>query len=121
MLSCCLQRNSVFNFKNTSFLARFFVTRALLAAANHEEVMEILSDNGTGVGDGFSVNMCYINKENVSVKPTMYNIEIAPPKVIENSDLERKSQVSVRCVPPGEIYVHCNKLEIFVFVHLWQF
>lgn len=77
--------------------------------------MHILSDNGTGVGDGFSVNICYINKENVSNKPTMYNIEVAPPKVNENLDLEPQSQVSVRCVPPGDIYVHCNKLEIDLF------
>lgn len=71
--------------------------------------MHILSDSGTGVGDGISVNICYINKENVSVKPTMYNIEVAPPKIDENSESEAKSQVSVMCVPPGEIYVHCNK------------
>lgn len=81
--------------------------------------MEILLDKGTGVGDGFSVNICYINKENVSVKPTMYSIEVAPRKVDNSSDSEPKSQVSARCIPHGEIYVHCNKWElIFVAIHV---
>ncbi|KAG4065895.1 hypothetical protein HA402_012573 [Bradysia odoriphaga] len=89
---------------------RFFITRALLAAANHDEVMNIVLDNGTGVGDGFSINICYINQDNVSDKPAMYNIEVAPPKKLnENSEFGSVSQVSARSVPPGEIYVHCNK------------
>lgn len=71
--------------------------------------MQIVLDKGTGVGDGFSVNICYINKENSSEKPTMYNIEVAPPKVNENAESEPKSQVSARCVHAGDIYVHCNK------------
>lgn len=71
--------------------------------------MQILSDKGTGVGDGISVNICYINKENVSDKPTMYNIEVAPRNGNASSETEPKSQVSARRVPHGEIYVHCNK------------
>ncbi len=74
--------------------------------------MEILLDKGTGIGDGFSANICYINRENPSSRPTMYNIEVAPPKKV-NGNSESLSQVSARCVPPGEIYVHCNKLRIF--------
>lgn len=104
--------------KLINFVARFFVTRALLAASSHEEVMQILFDKGTGVGDGFSVNICYIKKDNVSEKPTMYNIEVAPPKNNQISGLEPKSLVSVRRVPPGEIYVHCNKLESVFFFAL---
>ncbi|KAJ6625694.1 hypothetical protein Bhyg_16180 [Pseudolycoriella hygida] len=88
---------------------RFFLTRALLRAANHEEVMQTLLDNGTGIGDGVSINICYVNKENVDQRPTMYNIEVAPPKFNENLESERKSEVSVKCVPAGSIYVHCNK------------
>lgn len=89
---------------------RFIVTRALLAAADHNEVMKILLDDGTGVGDGFSINICYINREDASEKPTMYNIEVAPPKKLnETPEFGSVSQVSVRNVPHGEIYVHCNK------------
>lgn len=95
---------------NVFLLARFFVTRALLAAANHDEVMQILLDNGTGVGDGFSINICYMDKENVSDKTIMYNIEVAPPKIDNNLISGRQSQVSARAVPYGESYVHCNKL-----------
>lgn len=71
--------------------------------------MEILSNQGTGVGDGFSINICYINRENMSDRPKMYNIEVAPAKINGNLDSEPKSQVSARCVPHGEVYVHCNK------------
>lgn len=80
--------------------------------------MQIVSDKGTGVGDGFSINICYFNKENVSEKPTMYNIEVAPPIIDDNKKYEQKSQVSTRAVPYGESYVHCNKL-VFIYFHFF--
>lgn len=76
--------------------------------------MKTLLDNGNGVGDGVSINICYINRENESEKPTMYNIEVAPPrKLNDNPEFETVSQVSAKCVTPGEIYVHCNRLVWF--------
>lgn len=87
-----------------------------MGAENHEEVMEILSDKGTGVGDGFSINICYWNKENVLDKPAMYNIEVAPPKIENHRKLEQKSQVSARAVPYGESYVHCNKSVVVLYI-----
>ena len=39
--------------------APYFLTRALLAASTFEEAQQILSDEGVGAGDGFSVNMFF--------------------------------------------------------------
>lgn len=77
--------------------------------------MNTVLDKGTGVGDGFSINICYINKDNLSDRPVMYNIEVAPPKKLGDSlEFESISQVSERSVPHGEIYVHCNRLKIIL-------
>lgn len=43
-----------------SFLARHFITRALLGAENFSQAQTILRDNGVGAGNGCSVNMTFL-------------------------------------------------------------
>lgn len=42
------------------FLARHFITRALLSAPNFEQAQKILRDNGVGAADGCSINMTFL-------------------------------------------------------------
>lgn len=46
--------------ENFSFLARHFLTRALLSADSTDQAMKIIRDAGVGAGDGCSINMCFI-------------------------------------------------------------
>lgn len=40
--------------------ARYFITRALLAARNMEQAIKILKDTGVGVGNGCSINITFL-------------------------------------------------------------
>lgn len=42
------------------YLARHFITRALLSAPNFEQAQKILRDNGVGAADGCSINMTFL-------------------------------------------------------------
>ena len=88
------------------YIARWFLTRAIHSAKNHDAVLQIITNKGSGVSDGFSLNIAYAKAGN---DVEMYNVEVAPPPTADfNNDL-RESQVSVREIPKGESYVHCNR------------
>lgn len=90
------------NLKNIVFTASAFMTRALLAAENVEQVTEILYDEGCGSAEGFSANVVFINKGENTV---FYNAEVAPP---QNEDVN-KSSVSLITIHEGELMIHCNR------------
>lgn len=83
-----------------SYLARHFLSRALLAAENFYQVESILRDTGCGAGDGCSVNMTFLNQEGDRV---FHNAEIAP------ADKTDESQLNILTTGPGETMVHCNR------------
>jgi hypothetical protein len=78
-----------------------FITRALLAAKNTEEVLSILKDTGVGTSDGLSLNFVFANKKE---GPVAGNIEVAP-----NQTGGLESEISVHWVEKGSSYVHCNR------------
>jgi hypothetical protein len=91
------------------FLARAFIARALLAASNLEEVMDILKNKGDGISDGFSLNAHFAKCG--SQDPLMYNIEVCP-----NPDPDGdESLTNLVTIARGETYVHCNKYVILQF------
>lgn len=72
--------------------ARHFVTRALLAAENRDQAMEILRDSD--LADGFSINLFFTNENE------FYNIETGPV-------VDEKSQMDVIKIENG-YNIHCN-------------
>lgn len=50
----------VFYINNIVFVARHFITRALLSAPNFEQAQKILRDTGVGAADGCSINMTFL-------------------------------------------------------------
>jgi hypothetical protein len=82
-----------------SISARHFITRALLSAENFVEVQQILTDAGSGTGDGCSVNMTFLDQEGDRL---FHNIEVAP------TECENESQLNVLTASPGEHILHCN-------------
>lgn len=68
------------------------MTRALLAAVNYEQAMEILKESD--LADGFSLNIFFNNSNE------FYNIEMGPA-------VDEKSQMSIAKVIEGS-NIHCN-------------
>ncbi|CAH2097884.1 unnamed protein product [Euphydryas editha] len=54
---------------------RTFITRALLASKSYADAERILRDEGLGIGNGFSLNMIWMNKTG---EQEIYNAEVAP-------------------------------------------
>ncbi|KAK8720004.1 hypothetical protein OTU49_013634 [Cherax quadricarinatus] len=79
---------------------RHFVCRALLSAKTMETAQQILRDRGTGVADGFSVNMSFTMQEGDHL---FHNAEVGPA---DNAD---ESQLSILTLSPGEHLLHTNK------------
>lgn len=82
------------------YIARHFITRALLAAESYDQAIEIIRDTGVGAADGCSINLTMLNKYD---ERKFYNIEMGPalPTVDE-------SQIDVRIYEAGESSIHCN-------------
>ncbi|KAG7211108.1 hypothetical protein KM043_010435 [Ampulex compressa] len=80
---------------------RYFLTRALLAAENYAEARQILTNDGYGAAEGFSVNMTFLLQEG---ERTFHNFEVGPCEM--NGD---QSRLDVLTVKPGEDMFHCNK------------
>ena len=78
-----------------------FLARALLAATNFVEVVDILRDYGAGAADGFSVNISFAKQEG---SPVMHNVEVGPSK-----DDRPESELSVLTLTHGDFHAHCNK------------
>ena len=82
-----------------TILARQFITRALLAAENYTQAMQVLKDEGCGAADGCSVNITFLGQEGERI---FHNIEMAPTETANESEL---SEVTAR---PGEHLIHTN-------------
>lgn len=80
------------------FSARTFITRKLLSARNFADAERILSDEGLGTGNGFSVNMIWSDTWG---SRQMYNIEVAPDHKVD------RSQINIHKYDK-EALVHCN-------------
>lgn len=90
--------------------ARYFLTRALLAAENYVQAQEILRNEGFGAAEGFSVNMTFLMQEGNRM---FHNAEVGPCEMDAT-----QSQLSILTVSPGENTFHCNKLDILYIVNL---
>lgn len=82
------------------FSARYFLTRALLAAENLVQSQQILRDAGCGAADGVSINMTFLNQEGNRV---FHNAEVAPALNAKESPL------NILTISPGEHLFHANK------------
>ncbi|XP_066250058.1 beta-alanyl-dopamine/carcinine hydrolase [Euwallacea similis] len=78
---------------------RHFIARALLAAKDFSESLEIIQNSGRGVGDGCSFNITFL-KEPVK----FYNIEMAPAL----TDQGDESELDVLTINSGEYNYHTN-------------
>jgi hypothetical protein len=85
----------------TIFTARYFLTRALLAAENFIQAQDILRDSGCGAGDAVSINMTFLDQEGDRV---FHNAEVGPAVGGAN-----ESALSIFTASPGEHIIHCNK------------
>ncbi|PSN46475.1 hypothetical protein C0J52_06877 [Blattella germanica] len=74
--------------------------RALLSAKNLVQAQEILRDSGGGCGDGFSVNMTFLNQEGNRL---FHNAEVSPVE-----DGNNESELAIFTTSPGEHAIHCN-------------
>lgn len=77
-----------------------FLTRALLAAENLEQVQSILRDRGCGSAEGFNVNMTFLNQEGDRL---FHNAEVGPA-----IDGAKESSLCIFTASPGEHIYHCN-------------
>jgi Acyl-coenzyme A:6-aminopenicillanic acid acyl-transferase len=83
-----------------SITARHFITRALLAAENYEQAIEILKDSGVGAADGCAINMTFLNSFD---ERKFLNIEMGPALSSTN-----ESQLDILTVGTGGSSLHCN-------------
>lgn len=79
---------------------RSFLCRSLLAAENLSQVEEMLRDKGTGLADGFCINLIFLKDP----EKIFYNCEVAPPAENEN-----ESKVSTEPANKGEKIIHMNR------------
>lgn len=82
------------------FTPRTFLTRAMLAADNKEQMVKILIDEGVGAANGFSLNTIWTVANG---KRRLFNFEIAPNFKSERSILNEKEFSSNECL------IHCNR------------
>ena len=87
---------------STLLTARYFLTRALLAAENFSQAQEILRDSGCGAANAVSINMMFLNQEGDRL---FHNVEVGP--AVGGDD---ESTLSIFTASPGERIFHCNKL-----------
>jgi Acyl-coenzyme A:6-aminopenicillanic acid acyl-transferase len=80
--------------------ARHFITRALLAAENYDQAINILKDIGVGSADGCSINLTFLNNFD---QRKFYNIEMGP--ALASTD---ESRLDIDIVEGGGVSVHCN-------------
>lgn len=80
------------------FTARHFITRALLAAENHEQAIRILKDSGIGAADSCSINLTWLKRCD---ERKFYNIEMGPA-------IDDESLLDIISVGLGESSFHCN-------------
>ena len=76
------------------------MTRALLGAKNFSDVNDILTDSGTGIGDGVSVNFTFLN----DINQTFYNAEVGPAHFPKTHSLVHMEKGKI-----GEHFYHCNR------------
>lgn len=72
-----------------------------MSAENFKRAQEILTDDGTGAGDGCSINLTFLNQEGDRL---FHNIEMGPAELNNHH-----SQLNVLTASPGEKLFHCNK------------
>jgi hypothetical protein len=89
-----------FSLPEASFPARHFITRALLAAENYDQAIEIIKDCGVGAADGCSINLTFLNDFD---ERKFHNIEMGPALPGTN-----ESQLDITTVGSGESSLHCN-------------
>lgn len=78
--------------------ARHFITRALLAAENYDQAINILKDSGVGAADGCSVNLTFLNSFD---ETKFYNIEMGPA-------IDDESLLDIESFDAGKSSLHCN-------------
>lgn len=82
--------------------AREFITRALLASkANMNDIIAVLTNDGTGTADGFNVNFAFLNEPRESRK--FHTIEVTP------SVDESRSELYISDFEQGHNSLHTNK------------
>lgn len=81
-------------------VARYFITRALLAAENFVQAQQILRDSGCGSAEGVSINMTFLSQDGNRM---FHNAEVGP------AISGKESQLSILTASPGEHFFHCNK------------
>lgn len=84
-----------------SYIARYFLTRALLGVENFVQAQQTLRNEGYGAAEGFSVNMTFLAQEGDRM---FYNVEVGPAEMGTN-----QSQLNILTVSPGKNTSHCNK------------
>jgi hypothetical protein len=84
------------------FLAREFITRALLASkANLTEIVDVLTNKGIGTADGFNVNFAFLD---VPVKSRVFYTAEVTPKAEDN-----RSEVYLADFGIGRNSLHTNR------------
>nr|CAD7265453.1 unnamed protein product [Timema shepardi] len=83
------------------FVARHFLTRALLASENFVQAQQVLRDAGCGSGDGASINMTFLNQEGDRL---FHNAEVGPA-----SGGAKESPLNILTASPHEHMFHANK------------
>lgn len=71
-----------------------------MSAKNYDQARQILSDKGSGAGDGCSVNMTFLHE---GTERIFRNIEIGPA-----SDGKTESELDIITAIQGQHLLHCN-------------
>lgn len=79
--------------------ARYFITRALLAAENFEQAVEIIRDVGVGAANACSINLAFLKPNIEDIK--VYNIEMGPSldpeSMIDCLELDERKGYMLHC------------------------
>ena len=85
------------------YIARYFLTRALLGVENFVQAQQTLRNEDYGAAEGFSVNMTFLAQEGDRM---FHNAEVGPVKADTN-----RSELNILTVSPDENTFHCNKYD----------
>lgn len=85
------------------YIARYFLTRALLGVENFVQAQQTLRNEGYGAAEGFSVNMTFLAQEGDRM---FHNAEVGPAEADAN-----RSELNILTVSPDENTFHCNKYD----------
>jgi len=94
--------NGIITLARFVFIAREFITRALLAArADLSDILDVLTNEGVGTADGFNVNFAFLDVPKES--RVFHTVEVTPKT---DSD---KSEVFLSDFGMGSNSLHTNR------------